>query len=663
MRYPVEIVAGIALSWLARDAAVHDLAASHSTPAAPPTAAVAPVTMGGDPPYPPAQPAPIGPAFDDDAAMAKTADPVASYTLHASLDPVKHVVEGKGTITWRNASRIPQGEVWLHLYLNAFKNERTYFMRFPGVDGFRGAGTPGDWGHVDVKRFAIEGGADLWPGADKTSPGDPDDETDIRVPLPEPVQPGATVRFDVAFETHLPSLLFRTGYVGGFHMVGQWFPKLARLEADGRWAHWPFHHLSEFYADFGTYDVTVDTPDDEIVGATGQLEGEVRRGGRVERRFVQENVHDFAFAAWSKFRELTGVSDGGVALRVLYPPGFDRDAEVELESAKFGLSHLGRAFGRYPYKTLTMIHPPPGAEEGGGMEYPTLITTGGSWYFPWTGARIIDIVTIHELGHQWFYGLVATDEHGWPFLDEGINSYAEVDAMEAKDPHTSAIGAPGLSIGIAAFNRARASEVERDAKVAQPASDFLSGRDYGGLVYGRTATILETLANVYGKDEVRRAVGRYARRYRFEHPGPEDLLQAVREVVGADAAEQLRRALFERATVDYAVGDITTKAEGDGYTGSVLVFRRGALRFPVDVDLVEESGAVQHVRWDAADSAARLPFHGKTKLVAAVIDPDHKVMLDDDLTNNAQGPKSRVSGGLLDRLSFVAEALLGGLVP
>ncbi len=297
------------------------------------------------------------------------------------------------------------------------------------------------------------------------------------------------------------------------------------------------------------------------------------------------------------------------------------------------------------------------------MEYPTLITTGGAWYFPWTGVRLVDIVTIHELGHQWFYGLVATDEHGWPFLDEGINSYAEVDAMEARDPHTSAIGAPGLSIDIAAVNRVSAAEAERNARVAQPASDYLSGRDYGALVYARTATILDTLANVYGKDEVRRAVGRYARRYRFQHPGPDELLQAVREVVGADAAEQLRRALFERATVDYAVGDVTSKADGDGYTGSALVRRRGALRFPVDVDLVEESGAVQRVRWDAVESAARLPFKGKSKLVAAVIDPEHRVLLDDDLANNARGPRSRVSGTLLDRFWFAAEAFLGGLLP
>ncbi len=606
---------------------------------------------------------PIGPAFDDDAALPAHADPVASYTLRATLDPVKHVVEGKGTITWRNASSAPQGEVFVHLYPNAFKNDRTLFMRFTGNEAFRGAGTPSEWGHVTVSRFGL-GDADLWPGADKTSPGDPDDETDIRVPLPEPVAPGATVRFDVAFEVQLPTLLFRTGYVDGFHLVAQWFPKIARLEPDGRWAHFAFHHLSEFYADFGAYDVTVDTPDDMIVGATGQLAGEERRGGRVARRFVQADVHDFAFAAWSKFHELTGTSDDGVALRVLYPPGFDRAAELELASVKFGLAHLGRAFGRYPYRTLTMIHPPPGAEEGGGMEYPTLITTGGSWYLPWTGARIIDVVTIHELGHEWFYGLVATDEHTWPFLDEGVNSYAEVDAMEALAPRTSAVGALGLSLDIAALNRADASDAERNAPVAQPAPAFLTGRDYGALVYRRTATLLDTLGNVYGKDEVRRAVGRYARRYRFQHPVPADLLQAVREVVGADAAEQLRLGLFDRGTVDYAVADVTSAPEGEGYRGSVLVRRRGALRFPVDVDLVAEGGAVQRVRWDAAESVARLPYQGKTKLVAAVVDPEHRILLDDDLSNNARAlSPSRISGALLDRFTFAAEAALTGILP
>jgi hypothetical protein len=623
-----------------------------------------------------------------DAALPAHADPVASYTLHASLDPEKHTIAGTGTITWRNASSVPQRELWLHLYLNAFKNDRTYFMRFAGGESFRGSGGVSDWGYVRVEKLALHDGADLWAAADKTSPGDPDDETDIRVPLPEPVAPGASIALDVAFESRLPSIMLRTGYLGDFHMAGQWFPKLARLEPDGRWAHFPFHRLSEFYADFGAYDVTVDTPEAVIVGATGELQGEVRAGGRVARRFVQADVHDFAFTAWKGFRELTATSDEGVALRVLYPPDHERDAEVELDTVRYGLSYLGKAFGRYPYKTLTVVHSPDGAEEAGGMEYPTLITTGGPWFMPWTGARIVDVVTIHELGHQWFYGLVATDEHGWPFLDEGMNSYAEADSMEARFPGASGFEGLGLQVGIPASNRVGAAEHEANAPVAQPAPAFANGGDYGALVYARTATILGTLANVYGADKVRRAVGRYTRRYRFQHPGPDELLGAVREVVGDDAADQMRIALFDRGTVDYTVADLSSEpddpphgilgdptapakppaapgdAESTGYRGAVLVRRRGALRFPVDVDLTGADGTVERVRWDAATPSAYLPWHGKSRLAAAVIDPEHRVLLDDDLSNNARrASPARFSGALIDRLTFDAETFFSGVLP
>ncbi len=556
---------------------------------------------------------------------------------------------------------------------NAFKNARTLFMRFPGgrVVPRRGVAVGVGIHHGRAlspstagPTFLARRGQDLAPAIPRTRPTS-------ACPCPLRWRSGDTVQFDVAFTTQLPSLLFRMGHYEGFHLVAQWFPKLARLEPDGRWAHFAFHHLSEFYADFGSYDVTVDTPGDMVVGATGRGAGEVRLpgvgGDRIARRFVQENVHDFAFAAWNRFEELTALSEDGVALRVLYPPGYERAAAVELDSVRFGLSHLGKAFGRYPYETLTMVHPPAGADEAGGMEYPTLITTGGPWYFPWTGARFVDVVTIHELGHQWFYGLVATDEHTFPFLDEGINSYAEIDAMEALFPGTSAFHGLGIQLGIAALDRAGAADAERNAPVAQAASDFVTGRDYGALVYQRTATILATLGNVYGEDLVRRAVGRYARRYRFQHPGPAELESTVREVVGDDAATQLHAALFDRATVDYLVDDLESPAEAGadgGYGGSVLVRRRGALRFPVDVEMVGADGTVQRVRWDAAETAERLPYHGQSKLVAAVVDPDHEVLLDDDLSNNARRTvPSRVSGALIDRIAFAAEALLSGILP
>jgi hypothetical protein len=669
----LQLAAGLALTWLATQVAARTL--EPPEPAAPPEPSDTPR------PAPPV----IGPAYDDDAALPAHADPIASYTLHASLDPKNHTIAGTGTITWRNASSVPQRELWLHLYLNAFKNDRTYFMRFAGGATSRGSGGVSDWGYVRVEKLALHDGADLWAGADKTSPGDPDDETDIRVPLPDPVAPGASIALDVAFESRLPSIMIRTGYYGDFHMAGQWFPKLAKLEPDGRWAHFPFHRLSEFYADFGAYDVTIDTPEAVLVGATGELAGETRADGRVARRFVQADVHDFAFAAWTGFRELTATSDDGIALRLLYPPDHERDAELELETVRYGLSYFGKAFGRYPYRTLTVVHPPDGAEEAGGMEYPTLITTGGPWYMPWTGARIVDVVTIHELGHQWFYGLVATDEHGWPFLDEGMNSYAEADSMEALHPGDSGFDGLGLRIGLPATNRVGAAESEANAPVAQPVPAFASGADYGSLVYARTATIVSTLANVYGAEKVRRAVGRYTRRYRFQHPGPEELLGAVREVVGDDAAEQMRLALFDRGTVDYTIAEIESEpddpprgilgdpsaptkpaeaADDAGYRGSVLVRRRGALRFPVDVELTGADGTVERVRWDAATPSARLLWHGKSRLAAAVVDPEHRVLLDDDLSNNARRVSpSRFSGALIDRLTFDAETFLSGVLP
>lgn len=645
MRRPLEIAAGLGLTWLALQASGTAIAA-------------------------PTEPAPFA---LDDSGMKTAAVPVASYTLRASLDPAKHTIDGKGTLLWRNASSQPQREVWVHLYLNAFKSEHTLFMRFPGAESFRGGGTPAEWGNITVKRLAIHDGEDLWAGADKTSPGDPDDETDIRVPLPAPVAPGEEVRFDLEFEARLPTLLFRTGYSDGFYMVGQWFPKLARLEPDGRWAHFAFHHLSEFYADFGDYDVTVDTPADMIVGATGEPREEVREGGHVARRFVARSVHDFAFTAWSKFREITAVGAGNVAVRVLFPPGYDRAAAVERDSVLFGLDHLGEAYGHYPYPTLTVVHPPPGAEEAGGMEYPTLITTGGYWWLPWTAVPALDIVTIHELGHQWFYGLVATDEHAFPFLDEGVNSYAEAEAMEARAGAASAANILGLRVSLDAVDRLGGVDTERNAPVAQAAPDFATGGDYGGLVYQRTAILLRTLGNVYGADRVRLAVGRYARRYRFEHPGPEQLIEAFRDAVGEDAATQLRAALFDRATVDYTVADLTSTDAAErgapagavgGFHGSVLVRRRGALRFPVDVDMMGEDGTVQRVRWDAAESSARLPYHGKSRLTAAVIDPEHRVLLDDDLSNNARRlSPSRLSGALLERFAFATSAALSAVLP
>src|ERR1019366_9013400 len=169
------------------------------------------------------------------------------------LDPIAHTVHGEGMIRWKNTSAVPAKEMWLHLYLNAFKNERSVFMREP-VGGFRGGEAVKDWGWIDVRSLEWDDGeqkTDLWKPVELHRDGD-EDETDAKVTLPREIAPGESVMLTMVWDDKLPSVVERTGYDGSFHMVAQWFPKVARLEPDGRWAHFSFHHLAEFYADFGT---------------------------------------------------------------------------------------------------------------------------------------------------------------------------------------------------------------------------------------------------------------------------------------------------------------------------------------------------------------------------------------------------------------------------
>ena len=301
--------------------------------------------------------------YEDDKSLPEHAEDVVDYTLHAELEPKGHTVHGEGSITWRNTSEKAQSEVWVHLYLNAFKNERSTFMREP-ASGSRGGGSVTDWGTIDVKRFAFEGN-DLWPGADMTGgrPGDPD-ETDVRVPLPHEVPPGGTAVFEVTWDDKLPTIVERTGYHGSFHMMGQWFPKIARLEPDGRWAHFPFHHLAEFYADFGTYDVTIEAPKGYVLGATGPVVESHDDGDMHTERHVQHDVHDFAWTAFDQYQERNETIDG-VHVRVLFPRGYGYAAQREIETMRFAIPYYGKRYGRYPYETLTLVHPPEGRRRSG----------------------------------------------------------------------------------------------------------------------------------------------------------------------------------------------------------------------------------------------------------------------------------------------------------
>jgi len=251
-------------------------------------------------------------------------DRVANYRLEAVLDPVAHTITGKEQLTWRNRSDLQIASLYFHLYLNAFEGPGSTFMTEKAQYGaFRsGVSTKkGEWGWIELRKVQ-QRGIDL-PWVFVHPDGGPQtDHTVIRVDLAEPVAPGGTAVVDIEFFDQLPRVVARSGYFHTFHLVGQWFPKIGVLELAGergatapRWNCHEYHLNSEFYADFGSYDVSIVAPREYVVGAVGEEQGaprEVPFG--LEHRFKQDDVHDFAFAADSRFRARpvsVGIPAGG----------------------------------------------------------------------------------------------------------------------------------------------------------------------------------------------------------------------------------------------------------------------------------------------------------------------------------------------------------------
>lgn len=566
------------------------------------------------------------------------------YELTARLDEATHEVHGKGVIYWRNASKTPQGELWLHAYLEAFRDARPRILEVDATRGFRGDPTLTHLGGLSISRlFARELQADLWPTADRNEP------TDVRVPLPRAIAPGEELTLDVEFVAALPSLALRTGFIDRFHMVAQWFPKLARLEPDGTWAHFPLRRFAEFYADFGDYDVTVDIPSSMRVGATGVAVGSTEEAGRQRIRFLAERVHDFAFAAWDGFEEIRQMA-GTTELVALFPRGERGEAEIELRTVARGLAYFGERYGAYPYRRLTVVRPPAEASEAGGMEYPTLVTTGASQRGRFLGVRRIESIALHELAHQWFQGMIASDERRYPMLDEGLATYAELDAMEAMWPGHSGFDAFGLRVSEEAVFRSVARDVAGAGPLDRPAELHADGRAYVGLAYARSAILLRTIGRVFGEEQLRRALERYAAEQRFAHPTPQDLIDVVRREVGPSAARALEQGIDgERCDVRAVRFDSRKVTDDRGearWEGTIELGRAGSLALPVEVEVWTEGGSRSRLTWDGEGDTTRLAWRGDGPITAVLVDPDGRLLLDEERVNDTIGGGTSASRAL-----------------
>lgn len=553
-------------------------------------------------------------AIAQPAQVSSTTSPIVDYTIHVTLDPKAKTLTGFETLLYRNASPDVIRVLQFHMYLNAFKNERSTFWLESG-GALRDDKAPKDaWGYIDVTGLRVNGD-DVLSRFIYVHPDDDNvnDKTVAQIRLPKALQPGETVQLDIDFEAKLPKLFARTGYRGDYFLVGQWFPKIGVWETAGHrrretagWNCHQFHAMSEFYANFGRYRVIITLPKEYVVGATGILKKETIEDDNITLVYEAQDVVDFAFTAspdfvreerlfdpaeWVSEAELDEVmalheisrEDASlypVTMILLAYPEKRHLADRYFKALANAIKYFGLWYGPYPYPAITIVDPPWGASASGGMEYPTFITGWSHRNAPEDALGLLpglagpEMVTIHEFGHQYWQSMVASNEFEEAWLDEGINSYSTGAIMDrVYGPSAFYLDFNQIPIPAQPFlglKPARGETLARLGPMLNRNTDamdraswqFLHPESYVLNSYLKPEAVLRQLQHEVGDDTMARIMRTYFQRWKFDHPAAQDFMGVAEELAGKDLSPFFDQFIFTTGFVDFAVAEVETTPMG-----------------------------------------------------------------------------------------------------
>jgi aminopeptidase N len=481
----------------------------------------------------------------------------------------------------------------------------------------------------------------------QTDDSNSQDSTVMVIKLPYKVKPGESVNMYFKFLDQLPKVFARTGYYENFFMVGQWFPKIAVLEEEG-WNCHQFHANSEFYADFGVYDVNISVPKNFIVGASGIPIDTAQNGKETTYTFRAEDVHDFAWTASPNYKKATRTIHG-VEVELLYQPEHESSVERYFEAMDHALQYFGEWYIPYPYPKITVVDPPMLAFGAGGMEYPTLITGGTVYKIPSNIRFVPEGVTIHEFGHQYFYGILASNEFEEAWLDEGMNTYSTSKIMtKVYGEWTSSANFFGIQSGDFPSAHFSYIQLKRRGVIYQKAWTY-PPNGYSFNSYGKPSIVLYTLEKYLGSDTMSQIWKEYFRRFAFKHPKTEDFIQTAMEVSGKDLRWFFNQFVYGDAVVDYRVLHVRYTLDHKDtsgtryYRNTVWISREEDGKIPVEVQFIFSNGDTLMKTWDGQAVAKKFEFLVPAKITEVQIDPERKIYIDINWTNNSWRKKQKFS--------------------
>lgn len=553
-----------------------------------------------------------------------------NYKINVSLDDSKHELNAFETITYINNSPKTLNYIYFHLWPNAYKKYNTAL----GNQKLEEHNTllyhaPDDiLGYIDGLEFKVNDEPLEWYYDSKN-------EDICQVLLFEPLKPGDTIVITTPFNVKIPKGIFsRLGHMGQSYQITQWYPKPAVYDNDG-WHQMPYLDQGEFYSEYGTFDVFITLPKNYVVGATGDLvngEQELKWLNEIAEKtaqkdsfdysdmtfpisdaqtktlhYHQEQVHDFAWFADKRYHVLKGEVELPHTKRKVTTWAMFTNNEADLW--KKSIEYLNDATyyyslwnGDYPYNQVTAVD---GAlTAGGGMEYPNVTVIGES------GNDFgLETVIMHEVGHNWFYGILGSNERTHPWMDEGINSMNENRYIETKYPNRKLLGSDSLiqksplkMFDITHYKHKASYEIayliNQRRNLDQPIefdADEYTSLNYGGIVYAKTAIAFDYLMAYLGENVYDKCMQRYFNEWKFKHPQPKDLRKIFEEETGKDLDWFFDDLIKTTKSLDYKI--VRAKKDTTSQDSVLIKVRNRGINGPFSISGVTKDGEIKTTKW------------------------------------------------------------------
>jgi len=516
-----------------------------------------------------------------------------NYTINVTLDDTNHILHGVEYIDYFNNSPDDLDFIWFHLWPNAYKDNTTALAKQKLEDGNTSLyfAKESEKGYINSIDFKVDGERVKWSYH-------PDHIDICKVILNKPIKAGESIRISTPFLVKIPDAKFsRLGHVSQSYMITQWYPKPAVYDKNG-WHPMPYLDQGEFYSEFGSFDVSITLPKNYTIGATGDLQNkdEIIRLNKLASqtdtiknfgkdlsfpksanetktlRYIQKNVHDFGWFADKRFHVLKGevelpYSKKKVELWTMFT---NNEADLWRNSIEYmhdAVYYYSLWNGDYPYKHCSAVDGTISA--GGGMEYPnvTVIGESGNKFF-------LEEVIMHEVGHNWFYGMLASNERKHPWMDEGLNSHNEIRYIRQKYPNLNLLfeSIPKPFKTLLDLNDYTHKQVMgelgyfmnawtgKDQPIELHSAKYTS-MNYGSIVYSKTAIAFDYLMAYLGEETYDKCMKTYFERWKFKHPQPIDLQNIFEEISRKDLTWFFDDVIKTTKQLDYAIIDAEEKSE------------------------------------------------------------------------------------------------------